>query len=211
MFSIIGQYGLRQRTGLILGPVLFISVSLAAGSAGLTAEQCWTAATVMLMATWWVTEPVPLWWTACLPLFVYPLIDIAPLFAVALQYIDPVNFLFLGGMLIAAAMQQWGLHRRIALAIIDSIGASPRRIVLGFMLGTAFISLWISNTATTMMMFPIGMAVLLKLNEQTGAEDPLLRRFGLALMLGIAYAASIGGVGTLVGTPPMRKRWMSRV
>src|SRR3990172_7425540 len=202
MFSIIGQYGLRQRTGLILGPVLFISVSLAAGSAGLTAEQCWTAATVMLMATWWVTEPVPLWWTACLPLFVYPLIDIAPLFAVALQYIDPVNFLFLGGMLIAAAMQQWGLHRRIALAIIDSIGASPRRIVLGFMFGTAFISLWISNTATTMMMYPIGMAVLLKLSEQTGTDDKALRHFGLALMLGIAYGASIGGIGTKIGTAP---------
>ncbi len=99
-------------------------------------------------------------------------------------------------------MQQWGLHRRIALNIIAAIGVSPRRIVLGFMIATAFVSLWISNTATTVMMFPIGMAVLLKLGEQMDKDDPLLRRFGLALMLGIAYAASIGGIGTKIGTAP---------
>ena len=171
-------------------------------AAGLPPEQRWAAATVILMAVWWITEPLPLWVTATLPLVIFPLSGVATLFPVALQYFDPVNFLFLGGMLIAAAMQQWGLHRRIALIIVDTIGASPRRIVLGFMLGTGFISLWISNTATTMMMYPIGMAVLLKLSEQTGTDDKALRHFGLALMLGIAYGASIGGIGTKIGTAP---------
>lgn len=202
MSFVLPKYDNRQRAGLVLGPILFIAISLTAGSVGLGPEQRWAAASVALMATWWITEPFPLWVTACLPLIIYPLTGIAPLFPVTLQYFDPVNFLFLGGMMIAAAMQQWGLHRRIALGIIDTIGASPRRIVLGFMLGTGFISLWISNTATAMMMYPIGMAVLLKLEEQIGTDDLLLRRFGLALMLGIAYAANIGGIGTKIGTAP---------
>ncbi|MGQ0658934.1 MAG: SLC13 family permease [Chromatiales bacterium] len=197
-----GGFSTRQRIGLVLGPALFVIIALTTAPLGLQFEQRWAAATVVLMATWWITEPLSLWLTACLPLVLFPLVGIEPLYAVALQYFDPVNFLFLGGMLIAAAMQQWGLHRRIALAIVGAIGAGPRRIVLGFMVATAFISLWISNTATAMMMFPIGMAVLLKFEEQTGARDPLLRRFGLALMLGIAYAASIGGIGTKIGTAP---------
>ncbi|MGE0387803.1 MAG: SLC13 family permease, partial [Gammaproteobacteria bacterium] len=159
-------------------------------------------ATVLLMATWWITEPLPLWATALVPLVAFPLLGIAGPFATALQYFDPANFLFLGGMWIAASMQQWGLHRRIALTIVAALGASPRRIVLGFMLATGFISMWISNTATAMMMFPIGMALLLKLREGAGGADPLLRRFGAALMLGIAYAASIGGIGTKIGTAP---------
>jgi sodium-dependent dicarboxylate transporter 2/3/5 len=154
------------------------------------------------MSAWWIAEPLPLWATAALPLILFPLTGVASFFAVALQYFDPINFLFLGGMFIAGAMEQWGLHRRIALSVIANIGTSPRRIVLGFMLATGFITLWISNTATAMMMFPIGMAVLWKFEEETAPDDPLLRRFGLALMLGIAYAASIGGVGTKIGTGP---------
>ena len=198
MFS----YDKRQWTGLFLGPVLFMVIVMIALHAGLPPGQRWAGATVMLMAVWWITEPLPLWATASLPLVIFPLGSVATLFPVALQYFDPVNFFFLGGMLIAAAMQQWGLHRRIALAIVDIIGTSPRRIVLGFMLGTAFISLWISNTATTMMMYPIGMAVLLKLSEEAETDAEELRHFGLALMLGIAYAASIGGIGTKIGTAP---------
>ena len=182
----------RQRTGLVLGPVLFLIVGTWLGAQGLSMPASWSGAVVVLMATWWMTEPIPLWATGCIPLLAYPLFGVAGPFAVVLQYFDPVNFLFLGGMMIAASMQQWGLHRRIALTIISAIGVSPRRIVLGFMLATAFVSLWISNTATTVMMFPIGMAVLLKMGEQMGPDHPLVRRFGLALMLGIAYAASIG-------------------
>ena len=193
---------LRQRIGLVVGPLLSLAAGLSLAQHDLSIAASTAGATVVLMAVWWMTEPIPLWLTGCIPLVAYPLAGVAPLHAVALQYFDPVNFLFLGGMMIAAAMQQWGLHRRIALAIIAAIGSSPRRIVLGFMLGTAFVSLWISNTATTVMMFPIGMAVLLKLAEQTDWRDPLLRRFGLALMLGIAYSASIGGIGTKIGTAP---------
>jgi sodium-dependent dicarboxylate transporter 2/3/5 len=192
----------RQRTGLVLGPVLCVVAGLWLGAQGLGVAASWSGAVVVLMATWWMTEPIPLWATGCIPIVAFPLIGAAGIGEVALQYFDPVNWLFLGGMLIAASMQQWGLHRRIALGIIAAIGASPRRIVLGFMLATAFVSLWISNTATTVMMFPIGMAVLLKLSEQTGPDDPKLRAFGLSLMLGIAYSASIGGIGTKIGTAP---------
>jgi sodium-dependent dicarboxylate transporter 2/3/5 len=196
------RFDTRQRVGLVLGPLLFVAFGLWLGHQGLPFEARWTGAVIALMATWWITEPLPLWATACVPLVAYPVFGVASPFDVGLQYFDPVNFLFFGGMMIAASMQQWGLHRRIALTIISAIGVSPRRIVLGFMLATAFVSLWISNTATTVMMFPIAMAVLLKLGEQMEANDPLLRRFGLALMLGIAYAASIGGIGTKIGTAP---------
>lgn len=192
----------RQRVGIALGPLLAVIAGLAFGHAGLASEAAWTGALIVLMATWWITEPLPLWLTACLPLVVYPLLGVGGLLDVALQYVDPVILLFLGGMFIAGAMQQWGLHRRIALGIVAKVGSSPRRIVLGFMLGTAFISCWISNTATAMMMYPIGLAVILKFAEETGPADPTVRRFGLALMLGIAYAASIGGMATKIGTAP---------
>ena len=152
------------------------------------------------MSCWWITEPVPLWATACLPIVTFPLLSKASFGIILLQYFDPVNFLFLGGMWIAACMEQWGLHRRIALKIVARIGTSPRRIVLGFMLATGFVTLWISNTAAAVMMFPIAMAVLRKFEEQHSRNDELLKRFGLALMLGIAYAASIGGIGTKIGT-----------
>ena len=202
MQSFLGRFDGRGRVGLVLGPILFVLVGLWLGSQDLSFEARWVGALVALMATWWITEPLPLWATACLPVLALPILGVARPYEVVLQYFDPVNFLFLGGMMIAASMQQWGLHRRIALSIIAAIGASPRRIVLGFMLATAFVSLWISNTATTVMMFPIAMAVLLKIGEQLDKDDPLLRRFGLALMLGIAYAASIGGIGTKIGTAP---------
>ena len=190
----------RQKAGLALGPALFLLCGFGLQSQGLSAPASWAAAIVALMSAWWITEPIPLWATACLPLPLFPLLTGAEFLPLLLQYFDPVNFLFLGGMWIAACMEQWGLHRRIALNIISAIGTSPRRIVLGFMLATAFVTLWISNTAAAMMMFPIGMAVIRKFEEQTSWDDPLLRRFGLALMLGMAYAASIGGIGTKIGT-----------
>ena len=193
-------YSFRQKLGMVLGPLLFVIAGLALTSFGLQFKAACAGATVALMACWWITESIPLWTTALLPLLLFPVTGAAPFHEVALQYFDPINFLFLGGMCIAASMQQWGLHRRIALGIVSRIGTSPRRIVLGFMLATGFITLWISNTAAAMMMFPIGMAVLTKFEEQCGRDDPLLQRFGLALMLGIAYAASIGGIGTKIGT-----------
>lgn len=190
----------KQVVGLYLGPSLFLLAGLGLQAGGLSAHASWAAATVALMSCWWIAEPVPLWATACIPILTFPLLANASFGLVLLQYFDPVNFLFLGGMWIAACMEQWGLHRRIALNIVARIGTSPRRIVLGFMLATGFITLWISNTAAAIMMFPIGMAVLRKFEEQHSRHDELLRRFGLALMLGIAYAASIGGIGTKIGT-----------
>jgi solute carrier family 13 (sodium-dependent dicarboxylate transporter), member 2/3/5 len=190
----------RQVVGLFLGPLLFFLTALALKFSGLNPAACWAAATVALMSCWWITEPIPLWATACVPIVTFPVLADASLGIIILQYLDPVNFLFLGGMWIAACMEQWGLHRRIALNIVAKIGTSPRRIVLGFMLATGFITLWISNTAAAIMMFPIGMAVLRKFEEQHSRSDELLQSFGLALMLGIAYAASIGGIGTKIGT-----------
>ena len=190
----------RQVAGLVLGPILFLLAGFGLRSLGLSAEASWAAATVALMSCWWITEPVPLWATACIPLLTFPILSKVSIGITVLQYLDPVNFLFLGGMWIAACMEQWGLHRRIALRIVSKIGTSPRRIVLGFMLATGFVTLWISNTAAAVMMFPIAMAVIRKFEEQHSRSDELLQRFGLALMLGVAYAASIGGIGTKIGT-----------
>ncbi len=190
----------RRRVGWLLGPAALLALGSGLLGGGLEPAPRWTAGTVLLMAIWWITEPVPLWATALLPLALFPLIGAAPLGEVAIQYFDPVNFLFLGGMWIAASLEEWGLHRRIALGIVARIGTSPRRIVLGFMVATGFLSLWISNTAAALMMFPIGMAVLQKFGERTGADDPGLRRFATALMLGLGYAASMGGVGSKIGT-----------
>ncbi len=190
----------RQRVGWVLGPVAFAASGWSLTAAGLAPAQSLAAATVLLMATWWITEPVPLWATALLPIVVFPLARAAPLSEVVLQYFDPVNFLFLGGMWIAAAMEEQGLHRRMALGIVVRIGTDLRRIVLGFMLATGFVSLWISNTAAAVMIFPIGMAVLQRFEELVGRGDPLLRRFGLALMLGIGYSASMAGLGSKIGT-----------
>jgi sodium-dependent dicarboxylate transporter 2/3/5 len=189
-----------SRVGLVLGPLGFLAVGLAMRALGHPGAVGFTAGTVFWMACWWIAEPVPLWATALLPLVTFPLIGASPLGRVLLQYFDPVNFLFLGGMWIAAAMEEWNLHRRLALGIVAGVGVSPRRIVLGFMLGTAMISLWISNTAAALMMVPIGVAVLARFAELQGADDPGHRRFGRALMLGIAYAASMGGIGSKIGT-----------
>ncbi|HYG75799.1 MAG TPA: SLC13 family permease [Planctomycetota bacterium] len=198
--GVFASFELREWIGLFLGPALFCAVGFLLKAKGLNASAAWAGATVVLMATWWITEPIPLWATACLPIVLFPVLCDLPIFPLLLQYVDPINFLFLGGMLIAASMEQWGLHRRIALEIIGRVGTGPRRIVLGFMMATAFISLWISNTAAAVMLFPICMAVIVKFQDEVGSQDALLRQFGLSLMLGLAYAASIGGIGTKIGT-----------
>lgn len=163
------------------------------------------AALTALMAIWWIGEALPMVWTACAPLVVLPLSRVhgdglaANLAGALGPYFNPYVFLFLGGMGIAAAMQQWNLHRRIALAIMGAVGTEPRRLLLGMLCSTAFVSLWISNTATAAMMFPIGMAIIAEFEHQTGRR---LRDFGAALMLAVAYAANLGGIGTKIGTVP---------
>ncbi|MBM3847365.1 MAG: anion transporter, partial [Verrucomicrobia bacterium] len=185
-----------------LGLGLFVGVGQIGQATGLAPAAAWMAAAVCLMALWWITQPIPLWATALLPLVLFNLFSGVPSLLTLGAYFDPVNFLFLGGMLIAAAMEQWMLHRRLALGIVARIGVSPSRIVLGFILATGFITLWISNTATALLMYPIGLAVLKKFEEQHPPGDPMIQRFGAALMLGIAYAASVGGVGSKIGTGP---------
>ncbi len=194
---------LRRLLGFWLGIALFSLILGAPAPSGMPPEAQRTAATVALMACWWIGESLPLGVTALIPLVAFPLLRIMPSKAVAPNYTNHFVFLLLGGFFIAIAMQRWNLHRRIALWIIRLVGTSSRQLVLGFMLATAFLSMWISNSATTMMMMPIGLGLVMKIEELQGEDSgPAAMRFGACLMLGIAYAANIGGVATLVGTFP---------
>lgn len=152
------------------------------------------------MAVWWISESVPLAVTSLLPVALFPLLGIMDGKDVSATYFNHVIFLFIGGFVIALAMQRWNLHRRIALKILLMTGVSPGRILLGFMVATAFLSMWISNTATTMMMIPILLSIISKLEELVGKQN--VSRYVTGLLLGVAYSASIGGIATLVGTPP---------
>jgi solute carrier family 13 (sodium-dependent dicarboxylate transporter), member 2/3/5 len=184
----------------LAAPVLFLYivffVDLAPGKPTIT----YTFAVAVLMALWWITEVVPLAITSILPVVLFPLLGVMDGKTVSTTYFNYIIFLFLGGFLVALAMEKWNLHKRIALKILLSIGVSPGRILLGFMLGTAFLSMWISNTATTMLMIPILISVILKLEEINSKES--VRHFSIGLLLSIAYSASIGGIATLIGTPP---------
>ncbi|MFW5947313.1 MAG: SLC13 family permease [Gemmatimonadota bacterium] len=224
----------RRIAGLLGGPGLFAALLLVPPPAGMSDAAWHTAAVGLLMAVWWVTEALPIPATALLPLALFPLLDVGPIGDAAAPYAHPIIFLFMGGFMIARAMERWGLHHRIALGVVAAVGTRPHRIVLGFMTATAFLSLWVSNTATAVMMMPIGLSVIGLVAPPPGtgpdATTPSRDRaaahhvagtpafpaatgstpddlpgqlnFGTALMLGIAYAASIGGLGTLIGTPP---------
>ncbi|UCH09360.1 MAG: SLC13/DASS family transporter [Fidelibacterota bacterium] len=159
----------------------------------------YAAAVAVWMVIWWLTEAVPLAATAILPVVLFPILKIMPGREVAGLYFNNVIFLFLGGFIVALAMERWQLHRRLALTIISGLGSSPRMLILGFMLATAFLSMWISNTATTMMMVPIAMGALARLENTDNSTSP---RLPVALLLAIAYSASMGGIATLIGTPP---------
>ena len=191
---------LAQTIGLFLGAGLFLIVilffDLEPGKPIVTRM----AAVAVLMTVWWITDAIPLFATALLPMILYPLLGILSTKATAPIYINSTIFLFLGGFIIALTMEHWNLHKRIALFIIRVIGGGPSRIVLGFMVAAAFLSMWISNTATAIMMLPIGLAIISKMEAEFGAEET--HKLTLGLMLGIAYACSVGGMATLVGTPP---------
>jgi sodium-dependent dicarboxylate transporter 2/3/5 len=189
----------RERTGFVLAPLAFLGAGFGF-SHSLGYEARWALGVAAAMAVLWITESIPLWLTALFPLLLFPLFGIGSFGGMLLEYFDPVNFLFMGGMMLAASLEEWNVHQRIALGMVARIGTSPRRIVLGFMLTTAFLSLWISNTAAAVMLFPIGMAVLSEFKQHPGATSQDVRRLGLTLMLGIAYAASIGGIGCKIGT-----------
>jgi sodium-dependent dicarboxylate transporter 2/3/5 len=154
-----------------------------------------------LMITWWVTEALPMPVVALFPLILFPILGIAEIKTVALSYADPIIFLFMGGFMLGLAIEKWSLHRRIALGIVKITGTSGNRIVLGFILATGFISMWISNTATTMMMFPIALSVIHVMKDSSDGTGNF-KHFSLALMLSIAYASNFGGISTIIGTPP---------
>jgi sodium-dependent dicarboxylate transporter 2/3/5 len=197
--TLVNKRSTLQKTGLILGPILFFVVlmlNLDPAHPNITRM----AAVAVLMAVLWVTEAVPLATTSLIPIILYPLLGIMKGKSAAGVYFSSTIFLFIGGFLIALAMEKWNLHKRIALFTVKTIGGSTTRIVFGFMVASAFLSMWISNTATTVMMLPIGMSIILKMEEQFNTKDT--HNFSLCLLLGIAYAASMGGAATLVGTPP---------
>ena len=193
---------LRKQGILFLGPLLFFSILFWGPIAGLPeAAQAVLAATVWI-ALWWVFEVVPISVTALLPIILFPMAGGVDLSTTTAAYGHKYIFLYMGGFMIAIALEKWNLHKRIALSIISAVGTNIQRIVLGFMLATAFLSMWISNTATSVMMLPIGISIVKQLNDNPLTSENENSVFGKMLMLAIAYSASIGGIATLIGTPP---------
>lgn len=197
---------LRQKIGLLGGIPIFLLALSTPISKTLEPMAQKTLAVAVLMAWFWITEALPIPATSLIPIVAFPLLKLMETKAVVTSYSDSNIFLFMGGFFLAMAMQKWELHRRIALHIIRWIGLGPRKIILGFMVAAAFLSMWISNTACTMMMYPIALAIILQISniDSTDKQDlnEITASFQTALMLGIAYASSIGGIGTKIGTSP---------
>lgn len=197
------EYGLRQRLGLFLGPVVFLIVLLIPAPAGLSPEAWAVAGVAIFMAIWWVTEAIPIPATALLPIIFFPILKVGSVADATRPFANPLIYLFMGGFIIALAMEKTNLHRRIALNIVSRVGTRPVSIILGFMAAAAFLSMWVSNTATAMMMLPIALSIIgLVESEKTMNKGDLTSRFSLVMLLCLAYACNIGGIGTLIGTPP---------
>ncbi|MBL7251738.1 SLC13 family permease [Alloalcanivorax sp. C16-2] len=199
--SPITQPGRAAVIGLWLGPLWLIITLVAPPPAGMPDPAWACVGLALLMATWWATEALPIPATALLPLALSPALGITDMSRTASAYANPVVFLFFGGFLLGLAMQHWHLHRRLALHVLRLVGPQPRRQIGGFMIATGFLSMWVSNTATAIMMLPIGMSVI-SLLDDGGGDRREVNRYATALLLAIAYSASIGGVATLIGTPP---------
>jgi len=191
---------LKSLLGYIVAPLVFLSIILFVELDPEHPEVTYTMAIAVLMASWWVLETVPLAVTALLPVALFPLLGVMNGKTVSSAYFNHVIFLFIGGFLVALAMEKWNLHRRIALRILMITGTKPLWLLFGFMFSSAFLSMWISNTATVMMMLPIILSIIAKLEDIIGKKQ--LAGFATSVLLGVAYSASIGGVATLVGTPP---------
>ena len=195
---------LARKIGLFAGPILFFLLLVMPFPEGITRQAWYVIAMAVFMLVWWVTEAAPIPVTALLPMVCLPLLGVSDMREAASPYASPIVFLFMGGFMIALAMERWSLHRRIALNIVRLTGTNANGIILGFMLATAALSMWISNTATTVMMLPIALSVvdLLTRNRESAYSKQGIQFFALSMMLGIAYAANIGGTATIIGTPP---------
>ncbi|MEN9415999.1 MAG: hypothetical protein RLZ62_2303, partial [Bacteroidota bacterium] len=185
-----------RKSFLLAGPVLFAVVLTLPVPEGLEWRARVTAGITLWIAAWWITEPVKPSVTSLLPLVLFPLLGIMPLKSVSSEYGNEIIYLFMAGFFIGKTIEKWNLHKRIALKLVFLMGTNPSRMVLGFMVATAAISMWISNTATAVMMTPVAIAV----GQQLGSGDQN-RNFRIALLLGVGYACSIGGLATIIGTP----------
>ena len=192
----------KQRIGLIAGPLLFLLTITLFKAEGLSAAGTAVLASTLWVACWWILEVVPIAVTALLPIVLFPLTGALSVAETTASFGHRYIFLYIGGFILAITIERWNLHRRIALTVINLIGTNVKSIILGFMVATAFLSMWISNTATAVMMLPIGMAIIKQLKDNPDTIEDENKIFGKALMLAIAYSASIGGLATLIGTPP---------
>lgn len=192
---------LLSQFGLAAGPIILVIFLSFPAPPGLSPAGWNVAAVGMLMATWWITEAIPIPATALLPLVLFPVLGVGSVTDVAAPYANPLIFLFLGGFMIAIGMQRWELHRRVALRVIKAVGVRRRSVIVGFMASAAFLSMWVSNTATAVMMLPIALSVI-ELSRANADRPGKSTHFATALVLCIAYSCSIGGLGTLIGTPP---------
>ncbi|MEQ8362991.1 MAG: DASS family sodium-coupled anion symporter [Cyclobacteriaceae bacterium] len=196
----MGSIGIKRLT-LIVGPSLCVLMMLMGGPDDMPAPAYAVVACTVWIALWWLTEAVPIAITSLLPILLFSVLGVMSVTSVTDYYSNPIIFLFIGGFIIALAMEKWNLHRRIALSIIQFTGTNQRQILLGFILATGFLSMWISNTATTMLMLPIALSIIDQLVQLFTDKSSASSSFGKALLISIPYAASIGGVATLVGTP----------
>ena len=189
-----------KKSGIIIGFILFLIILVFTDLDPSNHQVTMMAAITLLMAVWWITEAVPLAVTSLIPLITFPLFGILTGDEIAGSYMNSVIFLFLGGFMIAIAIEEWDLHKRIALRIMTYFGGNPTSIIIGFMISCLLISMWISNTATAIMMLPIAMALIKKLESEYGEKR--IHNFSVTILLGLAYSCSLGGIATLVGTPP---------
>ena len=193
-----------KQIGLWIGPLAFLLMLLTSDSQEAMSREAWLVAGVGIwMATWWSTEAIPVAATAFIPLVSFPILQVMPVKAVAQSYAHPTVFLFMGAFVLALAVEKWSLHRRIALTVLSKTGTDGRKLILGFMLAAALLSMWMTNTSTAMMLLPIAVSVAAMVAEKSvGVSDADKRRFQVSLLLALAYATTIGGMSTIIGTPP---------
>jgi sodium-dependent dicarboxylate transporter 2/3/5 len=200
----INQRARYQNVGLVLGPIIFVFMMLFDASQTSMPQEAWRVAAVGLwMATWWATEAIPVPVTAFLPIVTFPLLGISSISDTTSAYANPIIYLFLGAFILAIAVERWMLHKRIALYILSLTGTDGKHLIAGFMLVAALLSMWMTNTSTTMMLMPIALSVASVIaSNNTDLTQTQIKSFQAAMLLGLAYAATIGGLATLVGTPP---------